>query len=164
MKKSLLILMSGFLISFSAIANEVELARIEKNLGAIQSINLVLIGEGSDSRYFVKTIKKDGTSSKTDITQFESTLRELLYGVNDSSDAIVVKTREFVCFNIPRPGPELVVVRTDRSGPTNTSQEYTVLTNVGCEFSKRLAPKSAEGETSAQILYRFLFDAANSKN
>lgn len=154
----------GFLIltvSMRTFGGEEELARVEKNMGKVASIQLLQEDGGtSNSKLTVRTTLIDGSQQNLDITQFQYSVRELLNGIDDATDPIVTKTRETICYMIPHPGPELFVRRIDRSGPRNTVQLVKVLTNLGCAFSSWLAPKSEAGETSARILYRFIFDAS----
>lgn len=147
--------------SVNAFADEVELARLEKNMsGGVVSISLIGIDRGHNpgEKMMIEVKRVDGTTKRVDISQFQKTVNEILGNVSEAVDPIVTKNSRYTCRMMPFAEPELLVDRLDRSGKTNTSKMEVTLTNVGCAHESRLAPKSDAGEASARILYQLLLD------
>lgn len=159
MKLNLIALSLSMLLGTLSFAADYELARLEGKMGDIQKVQLLSIDQKKSTKLVVRTQYQDQSTADTDVTSLEYTIRKILSFVDESSDAVVTKTSESVCYMVPESTPALFVTRITRGEKSNTSSLDLVLTNVSCAFSSWKAPQSESGETSARILYEFLLEA-----
>lgn len=90
-----------FIVATSArtFAAEEELARVEKNMGKVVSIQLIQVDVGtSNSKLLARTTFSDGRQNNVDVTQFSATVDTMVSTIGDAADPIVTKTSENVCY------------------------------------------------------------------